>query len=72
MHPEDIKAELRKRRVTQARIARELKVSKQAVSNTILGRTRSGRIEKYIAEQLGLELWDVFPRFYRPVQKTGA
>ena len=44
MHPEDIKALLRKRGMTQAKLARELGVSKTTVGYVIAGRTLSRRL----------------------------
>ena len=48
-HPEDIKAEVRKRGGTLAQIARRLGVSGQSVTAAINGRT-SERCERAIAE----------------------
>lgn len=64
MHPEDIKAAIRKRGETQAGIARRLGVSKTAVGYVIEGRTRSLRVAETIADITGRPLVELWPRIY--------
>ncbi|MEM6839671.1 MAG: helix-turn-helix domain-containing protein [Cyanobacteria bacterium P01_C01_bin.120] len=64
MHPEDIKATLRKRGTSFAQIARDLSVDRSTVTNAVKGVHRSRRIEKAVAEALGKELREVFPSRY--------
>jgi Ner family transcriptional regulator len=63
MHIEDIKAALRKQGTTLADLAKELNVSRSAISHTLLSQ-RSHRIEAYIARKVGLPLREVFPQRY--------
>lgn len=63
MHIEDIKASLRKRGVTLADIAKELGISPSAVSH-VLVRQRSRRVEKSIADKIGLSLEEVWGQRY--------
>lgn len=64
MHPEDIKAELRKRGWNGAKIAQKLGVSRHCVSAVIRGRCRSSTIEREIAVILDKPLYVVFPNYY--------
>ncbi|MDR7991983.1 helix-turn-helix domain-containing protein [Thermosynechococcus sp. TG252] len=64
MHPEDIKAELRKRGWNGAKIGQKLGVSRHCVSAVIRGRSRSAMIEKEIATILEKPLYVVFPDYY--------
>lgn len=60
MHPEDIKSELRKANWNQDELARALNVTQQSVSQVILGRCRSKKIEGAISKILGIpadEIW---------------
>jgi lambda repressor-like predicted transcriptional regulator len=66
MHPEDIKAELRKAGSSQTRIARTLKVSHTTVAHVIHGRTKSRRIALEIARVTGKSLDDLWPGRYPP------
>jgi len=61
MRPEEIKARLILRGITQAEIARRLKVSRGAISQVISGRERNQRIRKAIARALGLKVSDIWP-----------
>jgi len=63
MHPEDIKANLRKLHSSMAEIARELGVSRATVGSVVKG-MRSRRIERAIANKLGKTLHEVFPERY--------
>ncbi len=62
MHPEDIKAELRKKGLTLAFIARELGVAPTTVSQVIRGRSTSVRIERAISQRLELPVEAVFKK----------
>ncbi len=64
MHSEDIKAALRKRGWTLADIAKELGIGPSAVSHA-LTRQRSRRVEKTIADKIGLSLHEVWPQRYK-------
>lgn len=63
MHPEDIKAAIRKRGITLAELALRADVSKQAVS-AALDRRSSERIDKVIAEFIGLKPHQIWPSRY--------
>jgi lambda repressor-like predicted transcriptional regulator len=71
MHPADIQAELKKRRIRQCSIAEDLDVSAFHISAVInYGESRpSDRVMKYIAEKIGREPHEVFPGYY--LKKTG-
>lgn len=56
LHPEDVKASIRKRGSSLAQIGRELGVSVQAVSAVLHGVTRSERIEEALAKASGYPL----------------
>ncbi|GAB4216296.1 MAG: hypothetical protein OHK0012_18270 [Synechococcales cyanobacterium] len=60
---EDIKAVLRKQGYTLSQAARELGVSKQALTMVLSGK-RSSRIEAWIAEQLAMQPEEVWPERY--------
>ncbi len=65
MTPHKIKALLVEHGIPQTKIARALKISGATVSIIIARRGRSRRVEKYIAEQLGIpykKLWGSEPR----------
>lgn len=66
MHPEDIKALLRKKGSSAAAVSRRLKVEPGTVSNVIHGRYASRRIATHISAFVGIpvsQLWpDRYPR----------
>lgn len=64
MHVEDIKAALRKQGWTLAGIAQELGVGPSAISHA-LTRQRSRRVEKVIANKLGLSPHEIWPQRYK-------
>nr|WP_241020161.1 helix-turn-helix domain-containing protein [Burkholderia sp. Ac-20345] len=64
MHPEDIKASIRKANSSPARIARELDISRNAVSLTIHGRSKSIRVARRICEVAGLDPEAAWPGCY--------
>lgn len=70
MHPEDIKASLRKRGVTLASIAGELGVSQSAISHLVAGRYRSARAMERIAGILGKPVASIWAS--KPVQRRKA
>lgn len=55
MHPEDIKASIRKGGANSAQIARELNISKTTVTLVIQGRSKSTRVARRICELSGLD-----------------
>ena len=69
-HAEDIKAALRKRHSSFADIARSLNVSGTSITNVAKG-SRSERVEKAIADALGLTVQEVFPS-RKPVFRKAA
>lgn len=64
MHPEDIKALLRKKGRPPATVARDLRVSPGTVSNVIHGRHTSHRIATHIAGRLGIPVSKLWPGRY--------
>jgi lambda repressor-like predicted transcriptional regulator len=60
MHPEDIKAELRKRHGSMTAFAEARGLPRQSVSNLLCGRI-SRPVAKAIAEELNMPLKLVFP-----------
>lgn len=64
MHPEDIKAAIRKHGMTQAKLARQLKLDESTVSQVIHSR-RSRRIEKAVAKILKVKPEVLWPERYR-------
>jgi len=71
MHPEDIKAALRKQGVTQAKLAEQLNVDESTVSQIIHSR-RSRRIEKAIARVLKSKPEVLWPDRYHQHGKRRA
>lgn len=61
MHPEDIKAALRKAGKTQAVLAEELEVARSSVAQAIAGSIRSARIQARIAEVIGKPVKEIWP-----------
>lgn len=66
MHPEDIKAALRKKRSSQTKIANDLKVNPTTVHNVIYGGCKSERIAKAIADVIGKDRSEIWPDRYDP------
>lgn len=64
MHPEDIKAAMRKKGVKPADLARHLGVSQMTVSNTLRGRTTSRRIADAVAKVIGRPVSEIWPAQY--------
>lgn len=71
MHPADINAALHKAGSNQSRIAEELKISCNAVSNTIYSRMTSARIARAVSRATGLPVEKLWPGKYRS-QKLAA
>jgi lambda repressor-like predicted transcriptional regulator len=69
LHPEDIKAALRKKRITQKAIAKEFGVSETVIHFVITDRSRSRRIAEYIAEKIGRSVDEIWPGSYQNEQK---
>lgn len=72
MHPEDIKAELRKAKSRQALIARKLDVTEAAVYLVIHGQTKSRRIAEAICEAINKPIGYVWPGKYPEAEKFAA
>jgi lambda repressor-like predicted transcriptional regulator len=75
MHPEDIKASLKKKGSSGAQIARQLTVSRSTVSEVISGRTKSRRIARTISLAVGISVSQLWPGKYpdlehRPVRRA--
>jgi len=66
MHPEDIKAELRKKCSSQTKVAKALKVAPTTVHNVIYGGCKSERIAKAIADVIGKDRSEIWPTRYDP------
>ncbi len=64
MHPEDIKAALKKRGHTQTSVARALGVSKTTIHYVISGKTLSRRVALTIAQHAGLPVAALWPGKY--------
>ena len=65
MRPSKIKSLLVEKEITQKEIAQSVGVSPMMISQVVKKRSRSYRVERYIAERLGLpyeELWGSEPR----------
>lgn len=67
-HPEDIKAAIRKRGTTLAKLAKTAGVSKQLVS-TALERRASEHVDDVIADFLGLKPHQIWPSRYNKGQR---
>ena len=72
MHPEDVKAALRKRGTSLAQIARDLNIDRSTVSSVLKGVGRSRRVENAIAQGLGKPLAVVFPERYSSIVRDGV
>lgn len=75
MHPEQIKAEIRKAGFTQIVIAEELEVSGVTVSQVIRGFTNSNRIKNRIAQIINKpvdEIWTPKKPLNRKLKSRGA
>lgn len=72
MHPEDIKAAIRKNGSSQAEIARSLRVSATTVSLVIHGRSTSKRVARKIASIAGLPPSQLWPGKYMPGANASA
>lgn len=71
MHVEDIKAGLRKRGLSQAKIATQCGVLPSAVCHTLRG-DRSRRIEAAIARAIGSTPEALWPERYKKIIKRAA
>lgn len=61
MHPEQIKAALRMSGWTQTMLADDLEVSRSAIAQTIIGSSRSARIQERISEIIGKSVTTIWP-----------
>jgi len=71
MHPADIQAELKKKGITQAAIARELGVSQLHVSAVIHDpeNRQSDRVMQAVAKAIGRDHREIFPEYYFNVKR---
>lgn len=72
MHPEDIKASLRKARVRQSVLARKLNVTEAALYLVIHGHSKSQRIAQAISSAIGKRAAELWPGKYPALEKTQA
>lgn len=68
MHPADITAALRKRRSSQADIARQLGLTKTTVCGVVQGRYNSRRVKAAIAKATGIPQNKLWPNAKGAVQ----
>ena len=68
MEPIDIQYELKKRKITQVVIAKNIGVSQSAISKVLNKQRISNRIMQRIAALIGHDHMDVFPEYYRESQ----
>ncbi|MFZ2470214.1 MAG: helix-turn-helix domain-containing protein [Parvibaculum sedimenti] len=61
-HPEDIKAEIRKKAGSMARLARQKKVSTSVIRAALIRPQPTGN--RLIAEFLGREMHEIWPEWY--------
>jgi transcriptional regulator with XRE-family HTH domain len=61
MTPEELKKLLKKAGTSQKKIADALDVSRPTIHYTVTDRSRSRRIEDYLAKTLGMAHADIFP-----------
>ncbi|MBO1856833.1 helix-turn-helix domain-containing protein [Burkholderia cenocepacia] len=64
MHPEDIKAAIRKSGANCAQIARDLNVSKTTITRVIQNNSKSTRVARRICELSGLDPQKAWPGRY--------
>lgn len=64
MHSSERQAALKKAGYSQARLAAELEVGASTVNGTIVGRTRSQRVEQRISEITDIPLYRLWPEWY--------
>lgn len=65
MHPEDIKAAIRKAQTSPAQIARALRITDMAVSHVIHGRCTSRRVARAISAATKLPISQLWPNKYK-------
>ena len=74
MHPEQIKAAIRMKGTTPARLAEEMGLASSTLSMVINGRGTSARVQKRIAEVTGLAIstmWPTKPQLARRMKDRG-
>ena len=64
MHPADIQAALKRKKITQKQIAKDLGVSEMAVSLVINKRSVSDRIMRAIAKRIERDPFVIFSEYY--------
>ncbi|WP_081769004.1 helix-turn-helix domain-containing protein [Herbaspirillum sp. RV1423] len=70
MHPEDIKASIRKAGKSITIAAKDLGITPSTVSLVVSGRGKSMRVQTYISDLLGKSVAEIWPkpeRIYLPV-----
>ena len=63
MTPSEIRYHMREAGITQSGVARELGVSVSSVHNVVNGTSTSYKIQSYIADQIGAEIYDIWPKY---------
>mgnify|MGYP003393723421 CR=1 FL=1 len=72
MHPEDIKAEIRKKGSSLVDIAREMNVGPMTVSHVVHSRGVSRRVAQRISEVTGIPISRLWPGGYKAKQTKTA
>lgn len=72
MHPADIQATLKRKSITQKKIAKIARVSETAVSLVINKRMVSDKIMKVISDMIQKNPFEVFPDYYITKRKKAA
>lgn len=65
MDPLEIQYALKKRGITQARLAVEANVSEMSISRVIKRKMKSDRLQRFVAAKLGQPVTCVFPDRYQ-------
>ena len=63
MTPSEIRDYMREAGITQSGVARELGVSVSSVHNVVNGTSTSYKIQSYIADQIGIEIYEIWPKY---------
>ena len=63
MTPSEIRDSMREAGITQSGVARELGVSVSSVHNVVNGTSTSYKIQSYIADQIGVEIYEIWPKY---------
>jgi len=65
MHPEDIKASIRKAGKSITKAAKDLGITPSTVSLVVNGRGKSSRVQTYISDLIGKPVAEIWPRKQR-------